>query len=580
MSPRLATRLLRSAAVVIAALAAFDPALPFSRGPARLAVIAAPGAPGSAVKAVSERLSTEGAVTHVPDPDADAWVLVGGAAALEPLLSGLRPGIMVSAVLPDQPARAVRLLRVEAPERIHRDSRVRVTADLHGWGLQGTTSTIVVRAGALELARASHRWTRKDERTRVTLDVLLPDDGPNLLRVEVIDAPHPPVVHDRVVVADGTRLAVLLIEGRPSWTATFLRRALGNDPRLDLTVRTVIAKGVTARRGSPPAAFDASSLDAFGSVVVGAPEALRSGEVEALRAFARRGGSLVLVPDTAAAGPYRDLVPAGRLEERLLEEPARVALTPGGGTLLASEVAIARDLSAGADVLGGVAIASKHEPVVVGAPAGAGYVVYAGTLDGWRFRDREAPSFDLTWTALVHGLAVRGRDRVVLRVVPNPALPGTGIAVRLDHPAASPEAGTRVRAEVAGLPARLWPDGAAGVFVGRLAAPREPGVYALTAEVATDGPAARTAVPLVVSRGAASAAASEDALQSLVEASGGLMVESGRIERLVRHHSETRSQPALTRAGALRPMRSPWWLLVLCACLGGEWYLRRRQGLR
>ena len=29
-----------------------------------------------------------------------------------------------------------------------------------------------------------------------------------------------------------------------------------------------------------------------------------------------------------------------------------------------------------------------------------------------------------------------------------------------------------------------------------------------------------------------------------------------------------------------RPMRSAWWLAPFAACLGGEWYLRRRRGLR
>jgi hypothetical protein len=29
----------------------------------------------------------------------------------------------------------------------------------------------------------------------------------------------------------------------------------------------------------------------------------------------------------------------------------------------------------------------------------------------------------------------------------------------------------------------------------------------------------------------------------------------------------------------LRPMRSPFWLVPFVACLGGEWWLRRRSGV-
>jgi hypothetical protein len=68
------------------------------------------------------------------------------------------------------------------------------------------------------------------------------------------------------------------------------------------------------------------------------------------------------------------------------------------------------------------------------------------------------------------------------------------------------------------------------------------------------------------------------ALALLAESHGGRNVAATDIQALTRTLREQIAAPSarVTR----RPMRSPWWLVPFVACLGGDWWLRRRRGLR
>jgi hypothetical protein len=67
-------------------------------------------------------------------------------------------------------------------------------------------------------------------------------------------------------------------------------------------------------------------------------------------------------------------------------------------------------------------------------------------------------------------------------------------------------------------------------------------------------------------------------LEALAGRTGGMVASDGDLapvtERLRALRSET-STPELRH-----PMRSLWWLLPFAGCLSGEWWLRRRTGLR
>lgn len=67
-------------------------------------------------------------------------------------------------------------------------------------------------------------------------------------------------------------------------------------------------------------------------------------------------------------------------------------------------------------------------------------------------------------------------------------------------------------------------------------------------------------------------------LQAFVEARGGLLVTADHLDILARHLRDT-VRPADARR-ARHPLRSAWWIVPFVACLGGEWFLRRRRGER
>jgi hypothetical protein len=67
-------------------------------------------------------------------------------------------------------------------------------------------------------------------------------------------------------------------------------------------------------------------------------------------------------------------------------------------------------------------------------------------------------------------------------------------------------------------------------------------------------------------------------LATLSASHGGIDVAPSNraaVERFIRRTAV----PAATRV-TVRPMRSPWWLLPFAACVSGDWYARRRRGLR
>ncbi len=64
----------------------------------------------------------------------------------------------------------------------------------------------------------------------------------------------------------------------------------------------------------------------------------------------------------------------------------------------------------------------------------------------------------------------------------------------------------------------------------------------------------------------------------LAAARGGIDVPP---ERLADLESYLRREVTASRVqSATQPMRSGWWLLPFAACLGGEWWLRRKRGQR
>jgi len=67
-------------------------------------------------------------------------------------------------------------------------------------------------------------------------------------------------------------------------------------------------------------------------------------------------------------------------------------------------------------------------------------------------------------------------------------------------------------------------------------------------------------------------------MEEVVADTGGLVTNDANLSLVV---DALRSLASDIRTPeARRPMRSVWWLLPLVCCLAGEWWLRRRAGLR
>jgi len=122
---------------------------------------------------------------------------------------------------------------------------------------------------------------------------------------------------------------------------------------------------------------------------------------------------------------------------------------------------------------------------------------------------------------------------------------------------------------------RLWPQGAAGLFAGMVPTDGEE-----SCEVRVEvegGPVAHGGI--AVTNGATdSVAAVMGKLELVAARTGGVVATAGDEGEVTAALASTAEQPSVP--APFHPMRSPWWMSPFVACLGLEWWLRRRAGLR
>jgi hypothetical protein len=567
-------RLLRLVAISIAIAAAIDPTVS-SQGKPRVAVVAGSGPGGALARDVQTALAARFDVTTQPDPSAPAWVVVSPVTRESD--AEWPVDAIVSAVLPDLP-RFARFERVTRPATVHESARAMVTARVHARGVRQTTSTVVLRSGPLELARRMVRWSTPDEHADVQLDAGLPHNGANHLTIELVDSPVSARA-DLVIVSTDAQVPVLIFEARPSWAATFVRRALERDARFEVEAVTRVATGITSGR---PNEFTRAALDRYAVLVIGGADGLTTSDVERIERFARvRGGSVLFALDRAPSGPVVSLAPTSSFDVRRLDAPATLAVG-AGQSIAAREWAIARGVHRGGTVVEAEAESTAIGAGLVRVPLGIGRLVFVGALDAWQLREDDHRRFDRAWTSLVGRLAAEVPPPISVTLDRDVAAPGEPLVARAELAGTGDETLVRASLEsgsgnVLG-PLRFWPDGSQSRFTSRLKAPRDEGAYAVTvvAEAAESARIAR--VPFIVARGANSPNQSREALKAIVESHGGVVVHSGEIARLAEHLD--RRLGGRGTSAPWHPMRAPWWLAVFTACLGGEWWLRRRAGRR
>jgi hypothetical protein len=557
------TRLCRLIALAIAVAAAIDPQ--FSR-------------PVPAALRVGIRLATA-----MPSPPAERWIAdlvdrlpVGTVVARElatPDASwcvgldacvAVADGLVAIGGRPERPVHVVRVAPPEEPVVIAgltapglalemRDARL----DLAG-GRAGETLEIVLDDRGVEVGRVSHRRSAAPV-DQVSVPWWPRDDRTGRLDVRIGTAAA--AIHAET---SEVALEVLVWEMRPSWTGTFVRRALEADRRLVVRAASQVAPAHVARRGITGAPGDAD-LERARAVVVTGVGALAPEQAARLERHARGGGSLVVALDEPPTGAAAQLMPGPVTARRRALEPVGL----GHGLRAAESI----DFAAAE---GDAVLAARdgappgHGAVVVERRTGRGRIVVSGALDAWRWRD--GASFDSFWRDLVVRAARASSPPLGVTWTP-----GLGAARLLISSRAAVAAGRWPSVTVVhdcGLGAEPVPAVAGtvpGTWVAALRAPA-PGcvVRAASGDLIAEATAvASPTLPPVAPWPAA--------LEALAAVSGGTIESAGDGPGAVAARLAATPRPLVP--APWHPMRVWGWLVPFVAALAGEWWLRRRAGL-
>jgi hypothetical protein len=228
-------------------------------------------------------------------------------------------------------------------------------------------------------------------------------------------------------------------------------------------------------------------------------------------------------------------------------------------------------------------MSGSGEAVVTVTPHGAGRLLVSGALDAWRYRAENEGAFDRFWRSAIAGLALATPAPVDVEITPAILPPGeTARVVAHIHRSALGAAVSgplRVSARLdTGEPLRLWPEAGADVFGGSFVVSGPPLRRVTVSAGEAEAPGASGSALVAIDPLARRAEPIALPLEMLAVSRGGINVTPDHLSDLEAHlRREVSAPPARTTA---HPMRSGFWILPFAACLGGEWWLRRRRGLR
>lgn len=571
---------LRAVALLIAVAAVIDPAITTTRRvKPEISVFAADRSADDALAdRVAGELAGEFNVMRAPFNGAAATVIAGNPLTLR----SADLTMPVFAVTREHPA--VEIDQVDAPAQTPLDARVPVAAHVRVRAAPGTRLEVRLHAGEVVVDRVHRAVAAATDSIVVPLSFVPTGTGAVPLRmVARIHGAEQQAEADLLLNVTDERWAVLFYDARPSWLSTFVRRALERDTRFVIDSRVITSRNISLDAGRPPTALaDLAALSAFDAIVVGAPETLDERDVRGLETFLRRrGGSVVFLLDHQAEGAYQQITRVRQWSSATV--PGSVPLGYLNESVRASALLWPADLPAGAEPL---ALDSLQRPIVWRTSVGAGSLVVSGALDAWQFRDATESGFDQFWQLLIAQAADAAPAAIEINLMDAMLEPGqsTDVTVTLRDAAladASPQ--QPVRASVAAviegaeqrLNLRLWPDGSIGRFRASVQAPQQPGTYRLV--VSSNG--ARAATPFVVAPSVQRATNDRtDLIRAWTASRGGTVVAAAQLDDLA--DTIARRIEARSRQQIWYPMRSAWWIIPFALALGGEWWLRRRRGLR
>jgi hypothetical protein len=481
--------------------------------------------------------------------------------------SGMLGAVRIGAALtPNVAIRALHLPTQTTPAAV-----AAVDVDLWASGMGGTNTDLLVFDGDLVVGQTSHTWPGGDgvQTATVRVEWTPVQSGLREIRVAIpaIDGEATGLDNEAHTATEVAieRYELLLYEPRPTWTGTFVRRALEDDPRFVVRARARVANAIAVTSGAPALTAATLASSNVRLVVITAPEQLTASEVTTLEQFMRvRGGSVVALIDVAPTGPSQRLLPF-TITERRENEPIQV------GALKASEFLTLEPR----DAVTSVIAAAGNSPVMVARPFGNGRLMASALIDAWRFRG-ENDAFARFWQAALADAADAAGDVLMLDVTPRLAYRGDRLAVDIEwRPLIGIPDAVDVRATVVcgerRQNIRLWPSGTPGRFEGEFVATAD---GKCRVDAILNGITRSTA--LLIRDRASVIGADGDELTSAITAHGGLVVAGGNENELV---SAFRRAASPTRISTqVHPLRSPWWVVPFVACLGAEWWLRRRAG--
>ena len=596
-------RTLRGVALLVAILAFIDPALTRA-AQYRPTVVVLQGAPSNRTLAIDVAAAIEPTfdVSRTDVPNAAAYVVAG-----TDLPEGWEPpeDARVFSVTPAAAGTALKILRFTGPLEASLDSIAPLEAEVQVDGPGEREVTVSLIADGVRLSQSTHRLTGVETRLRVPLTFVPSQTGLVRLRVEAAVLNRDVAMADRVIDVHARAWQVLAFDGRPSYGATFVRRALESDPRFKVTTRVVTSRTSAIQTNvAPPTLSDAASLAVFDLVVVGGIEVLGEHDARALQQYLRdRRGGVILLPETmeqivllSQLTGQRTWQEDRRLEPAAISPVAAIPTSASGPTgnndsWTASEFLWPARWPPLAETLATLtqpARASSPLSAVWHMPIGGGRLAVSSAVDGWRSRAGAATGFSAFWRTTAAALAQATPPAVDVRMNRRLLVPGQSVQVSVTTlPGTLP--GATVNGGSIDAPVRLWPADGSSASTGRewsgeFRAADLPGRYRLN----VTGPAGTQGVTefLVVAPDGASsedapvtAALERDGLSAIAaSAYRGSVVPAEQLSQLVEQISE--GVPPSGAREAWHPMRSIWWLVPFALCASGEWWLRRNRGER
>ncbi|NQT87136.1 hypothetical protein HQ560_10245, partial [bacterium] len=422
----------------------------------------------------------------------------------------------------------------------------------------------------------------------------------------------------------GEKVRILVAEGEPHWDTKFLVQCLKQDEHVDLTAvyrlgedRTfavVSSKGKQRRRAEDLFPHTAKAMMAYDVIVLGRGcEAFFDAQTgEWLTEFVnRRGGGLVFARGKAYGGRFAALA---KFEPLVwggdVEHDVRPRLTDAGRESPVFEIGASGDveellgrlpaLDQAATTMGEKPLAAVLATAGTEADRtillayqryGQGKVLTLNASGLWRWalrektRDEEERVYARFWSAMVRWM-LAGSD----------FLPGADVALRSARRYYTDEQTFRFLITTRGLdrdtyrprlvidggadPVTVGPSATRGGAYAAEAGPFPTGTYAVTLHNNVGAPSTITTSVEVVSASIEHRVLSADpaAMERLAEASQGRAVSADDVARLPAIVAEWRA--ARQMGSRKSTLWDRWWLLGgICAALGAEWFLRRREGL-